>query len=115
MSEDEAWTVISRECVVMAVVLDICRECSVDGEEAVERFESVSDWDDVSSMSSSGMDSVCSFGEAFELEGLNVQGMDSFMRSSSLGIEACVPHSSSFFATHGFWVQRSFEKYALQA
>ena len=105
---------ISRECVVMAVVLDVWRECSFEGDEAVDRFESVSDWDEVS-MSSPGIDSVCVFGKAFELEGLNVQGMDSFIRSSSLDIDACVSHSLSFFATHGFCVHRSFEKYALQA
>jgi hypothetical protein len=112
MSEEEAWIVISRECVVMAVVLDVWRECSFEREEAVDRLESVSDWDEVSSTSSSGTDSACGFGE---LESLNVQGMDSLMRSSSLGIDACISHSSSFFATHGFCVHRSFEKYALQA
>lgn len=66
-------------------------------------------------MSSSGIDSAFSFGEVFALEGLNVQGIDSFMRSSSFGVDACVSHSSIFLVTHGFCVHLSFEKYALQA
>lgn len=115
MSSDEAWIVISSEWVVIVVVFDVCLEWSFEGEEAVEMLESVSDCDEVSSTSSSGIDSVCNCGEAFALEGLNVQGMDSFMRSSSFGVGACVSHSSSFFATHGFCVHRILEKYALQA
>lgn len=107
---------ISREWVVIAVVFDVCREWSFEGEQLVETLDpSVSDWDELSSMSSSGTDSVFSFGEAAALEGLNVQGMDSCIKSSSFGVKDCVSHSSSFFATHGFCMHRSFEKYALQA
>lgn len=116
MSDDEAWTVISRECAVIAVLLDVWRECTFEAEEAVNRLESVSDWDEVSAMRSSRMGSVCGgFEKAFELEGFNVKGIDSFIRSSSLGIDDFVSHSSSFFDTQEFWVHLSFEKYALQA
>lgn len=115
MSSDEAWMVISREWVVMAVVLEVCLEWSFECDEAVDKLESVSDCDDVSSTSSSGIDSACSFGVACGAAGLNVHGMASFMRSSSFGVDACDSQDSSFFATHGFCVHRSLEKYALQA
>lgn len=115
ISSDEAWMVISSECVVIAVVLDVCRECRF-GEDLADMLDtSVSDCDELSSISSSGMDSVFRFGEALSVDGMNVQGMDSFIRSSSFGADGCVSHSSSFFATHGFCVHLSFEKYALQA
>ena len=115
MSSDEAWMVISREWVVMAVVLEVCLEWSFECEEAVDKLESVSDCDEVSSTSSSGIDSACSFGVACGVAGLYVHGMASFMRSSSFGVDACDSQDSSFFATHGFCVHRSLEKYALQA
>ena len=106
---------ISSECVVIAVVLDVCLEWTFDGEEALDTLElSVSDCDEVSSMSSSGMDSVLKFGDEL-LEGLNVQGIDSFISSSSFGTTASVSHALSFPATQGFCVHLSFEKYALQA
>lgn len=101
-SSDEAWIVISNERVVIAVVLDVCREWSFDCVEAVVMLElSVSDCDEVSSMSSSGIDSVFMFGDEL-LEGLYVQGMASLIRSSSLGTVVCVSSASSFFATQGF-------------
>lgn len=107
--------VISSECVVIAVVLDVCRECRL-GEDLDDMLDtSVSDCDELSSISPSGMDSVFKFGEALPVEGLNVQGMDSFIRSSSFGVVDCVSHSSNFFTTQGFRVHWSFEKYALQA
>lgn len=104
MSSDEAWIVISREWVVIAVVLDVCREWSFDGDELVDMLDtSVSDTDELSPTSSSGIDSVFRFGEELAgVEGLNVQGIDSFIRSSSLGIDDCVFQSSSFLATQGF-------------
>lgn len=118
MSSDEAWMVISSEWVVIAVVLDVCREWIFEGEEVVDKLESVSDCDDVSSTSSSGIDSVFIFGEAAcVLDGLKVHGIASLRRSSSFGVDAapCASHAASFFITHGFCVHRSLEKYALQA
>lgn len=44
ISSDEAWIVISSEWAVIAVVFDVCREWSFEGEEAVDILElSVSD------------------------------------------------------------------------
>jgi hypothetical protein len=112
-SSDEAWIVISREC---AVVLEVCRECSFAADEDVDTLDpSVSDSDELSSTSSSGIDSGFILGDSLVTAGLKVQGIDSFIRSSSFGTDACVLQSSSFFTTQGFCIHRIFEKYALQA
>lgn len=102
---------ISSEWVVIAVVLDVCREWSFDGEESVDILDrSVSACDELSSTRSPGIDSAFVFGVEFAVEGLFVHGMDSFIKSSSFGIDERVSHSSSFFATQRFCVHRSFEK-----
>lgn len=107
---------ISSEWAVVAVVFDVCREWSFKGDEPMDMLDpSLSDCAELLSTNSSGMDSVLMFGEWLAVEGLNVQGMDSFIRSSSFGVGDCASHSSSFLTTQGFCLHRSFERYALHA
>lgn len=44
-----------------------------------------------------------------------IHGGHSFISSARSGVDDSVSHSFSFFATQGFWVHRSLEKYALHA
>jgi hypothetical protein len=117
MSEDEAWIVISREWVV---VLDVCLECCFDIEERVDTLDASpslsEEGTELSSRYSSGMDSAFRLIDGLLTNGKMVDhGGDSFIKSSNMGSEDPECHLCSFCTTHGFWVQRSFEKYALQA
>lgn len=117
ISSDDACTVISCEC---AVVLDVCLECEVplDTVDASEGSDaaSLSDCVELSSSESSGMDSSWKSCDGFVTRGrMKDHGGASLIMSTSSGSRDCASHSSSFFATQGFCVHRSLEKYALQA
>jgi hypothetical protein len=65
---------------------------------------------------SSGMDSTWKFCDVFVASGRIIDHAGDSLKSSMQSISSlCVSHCSSFFATHGFCVQRNLEKYALQA
>ena len=132
MASGDAWMVISCERIVRtegwrsgsmgafdgADSVDTLRECE-DTLDAVEpsdlsSSESLSE-DELSSTLSSGMDWTRTVWDAFVASGRMMDhGGDSFIRSAQ-SISPCASHSFNFLATHGFCVQRSLEKYALQA
>lgn len=99
--------------------VDTLRECD-ETLEAVEPSdfssnESLSE-DELSSIFSSGIDCTRKVCDAFVASGRMMDhGGDSFISSLQSISPPCASHSFNFFATHGFCVHRSFEKYALQA
>ena len=104
-------------------MLDVCLECEVllDTSDAIEGSDatSLSDCTELSSKHSSGTGTtwkLCELCEGFVTSGrIKDHGGDSLIKSMSSGSEDCISHSSNFFATQGFCVHRSLEKYALQA
>jgi hypothetical protein len=115
MSSVEACTVISCECFVL---LDICLEWDTD--ESVESESSgaasLSDWPELSSRCSSGVVSAGKICDGLVVNGrMHDHGGDSRTRSCISGSDVCAFHSFNLFATQGFCVHRSFEKYALHA
>jgi hypothetical protein len=101
------------------MLADTLREC----EDMLETVDASDFSEDISlsdaelpSRYSSGMDSTWKFCDAFGASGRMIDhGGDSLKISMQSICPLCVSHSSNFFATQGFCVHRSFEKYALQA
>jgi hypothetical protein len=119
-SSYEACTVISWDLCVEPDELRECEdrddrvatsECS-DGVSSPSECAGVSTSD--SSWIDSGMMSVAGLEDMVNGR-MTDHGGDCFMRSTRCNSEPCASHSFSLAATQGFWVQRSLEKYALQA
>lgn len=101
-------------------MLDVCLECCFDVEERVDTLDespSLSEeGTELSSRYSSGIDSAFKLIDGLVVsDGMVDHGGDSFSKSESIGSDDSECHLCSFCTTQGFWVQRSFEKYALQA
>ena len=105
----------------LVAVLDICLECEA-LDETVDAYDSSGATSlssrpvAISSDCSSGIDLATQLCVDFVVSGLmHDHGGDSTIRSRIWGSETCASHYASFFATHGFCVHRSLEKYALHA